>query len=157
MPTQLPHRRRNGQKQGAGMRVVISLRKPTSPASTHTLTHQHTRLGWNVQMHRPNVNPGNHIQRKIPRSSAPRSSIDLQQKKTAFRSPEVKAGSPAAAHRSHPGSILVPVLMGIFELLGGRGQHVGQRSNLVLVVGAGNNQLQVNLSEYRGSFKVGEF
>lgn len=101
MPTQLPHRRRNGQKQGAGMRVVISLRKPTSPASTHTLTHQHTRLGWNVQMHRPNVNPGNHIQRKIQRSSAPRSSIDLQQKITVFRSPEVKAESPAAAAADH--------------------------------------------------------
>lgn len=137
------------------MRVVISLRKPTSPASTHTLTHQHTRLGWNVQMHRPNVNPGNHIQRKIQRSSAPRSSVDLQQKITVFRSPEVKAGSPAAAaHRSHPGSILLQLLMGIFELLGGRGQHVGQRNILVLVVRAGNNQLQVELSEYLGSFKV---
>lgn len=102
------------------MRVVINLRKPPSPASTHTLTHQHTRVGMDVQMHRPNVNPGNHIQRTIQRSSAPRSSIDLQQKITVFRSPEVKAETPSAvAHISHPGSILLQVLTGIFELRGG--------------------------------------
>lgn len=45
-------------------------------------------------MHTLNVNPGNHIQRNIQRSSAPRSSMDLQQKITAIGSPEVKAETP---------------------------------------------------------------
>lgn len=45
-------------------------------------------------MHTLNVNPGNHIQRNIQRSWAPRSSMDLQQKITAIGSPEAEADTP---------------------------------------------------------------